>query len=172
METFTVEGMICEANCAATVKRTAMSVKGVVNADVDLPKKLLIVEYAESVDRSLTSDHVVRAVEASGYTVKWGNGKCVRYVKVTGMFCQHCVGTVEKAVGAIPEVKSVVVDLDNHMATIIVSSDSGEITHNIIDTIESVGYDAEVVEGSRDVTLYITGMVRRDFTSHRHTIDN
>lgn len=168
METFTVDGMICEANCAATVKRTAMNVKGVSSADVDLPKKLLIVEYAENADLSLISDQVARAVESSGYTVKWGNGKCVRYIKVTGMFCQHCVGTVEKAVGGIPEVKSVAVDLDKHMATVIVTSDSDNITRSIVDAIESVGYDAEIAEGSRDVTLYIAGMVRTADIISRH----
>ena len=159
METFKVTGMICEANCAKSVQTAALNVKGVTGAVVDFPRSILQVTFVENGDVTSLSDEVARAVEATGYTVKWGDGKCVRYAKVTGMFCEHCVGTVQKAVGAIPEVSSVVVDLAKHVATVIVNSESSDVTDKIVEAIESVGYDAELFAGSRDITLHIAGMV-------------
>ncbi len=97
------------------------------------------------------------AIENAGYTVEWGNGLTVKYFKIDGMFCGHCVGTVERALRVVNGVKNALVNLDKHIATVIVSPECN-ITE-IIDAVSNVGYDATPYEGSRDVYLQISGMV-------------
>lgn len=81
----------------------------------------------------------------------------MKYFKIDGMFCGHCVGTVERALRPINGVKNVVVNLDKHIATVIITPDCK--VSDIIETVSNVGYDATPYEGSRDVYLQITGMV-------------
>ena len=105
------------------------------------------------------SDKIAIAIENVGYTVKWGLDLSIKYFKINGMFCQHCVNTVQKSIQSVSNVKSVLVDLNRHIATVILNSNCNE--SEIIDAIVSVGYDAIPYEGSRDVYLQITGMVQR-----------
>lgn len=60
--------------------------------------------------------------------------------KVEGMACEHCVRAVTNAVGALPGVGSVSVDLGQK--TVAVQFDSAKSTvENIVAAIEDQGYD-------------------------------
>ncbi len=61
-------------------------------------------------------------------------------LKVDGMSCEHCVKAVTKAVGALPGVTGVAVDLQ--AKTVTVDHDSGKATlEQIRVEIEDQGYD-------------------------------
>lgn len=138
-----------------TVRNTALSIEGVETASVHFPQNLLEITYI-SLDPQLTYA-VAIAIENSGYTVEWGNGISIVYLTIGGMFCNHCVGTVHKALVNLIGVKSANVDLNRHIATVVI--DAGTNLATLIDAVESVGYDAAAYEGSRDVYLSISGMV-------------
>lgn len=60
-------------------------------------------------------------------------------INVEGMSCEHCVKSVQKAVGAILGVESVVVDLS--AKTVTVEHDSDVKLDKIKEEIEDQGYD-------------------------------
>jgi copper chaperone len=123
---------------------------------MDYPKKLLHVTF-DSSNPSLV-DRVAMNIENAGYTVEWGKeGFKVKYYKIDGMYCSHCVGTVERVIQPIRGVKNVLVNLDRHIATVIV--DSSFKSEEFIEAISGVGYEASPYEGSRDIYLRIDGMV-------------
>ena len=47
------------------------------------------------------------------------------------MFCRHCARTVEKVVGVIPKVSSIVADLDHHNMAVVVLT-GGKVNSDII----------------------------------------
>ncbi|KAF4719111.1 hypothetical protein FOZ62_004797, partial [Perkinsus olseni] len=72
-------------------------------------------------------------------------------VKVGGMTCSSCVSTVENAVNALPFVDSCSVNLVTTKAEVKIHAAAvdlqpgSEPVEEIVDTIESVGFEAEVV---------------------------
>jgi Cu+-exporting ATPase len=60
---------------------------------------------------------------------------------IEGMTCGNCSGTVERAVSALPSVKSVVVSLMTNRAEVKFQTDVSEI-EKVIEAIEDVGFDA------------------------------
>lgn len=63
---------------------------------------------------------------------------------VTGMSCEHCVATVEKAVVELEGVKKVKVNLKKEKAT-VKFDESCLTTHAIISAIEAKDFHAEVM---------------------------
>jgi len=61
-------------------------------------------------------------------------------IKVDGMSCEHCVKAVTGAVGALPGVSDVVVDLDAKTVTIEHDPNKTDVA-NINSAIEDQGYD-------------------------------
>ena len=71
----------------------------------------------------------------------FGN-KIEKTIKIEGMSCMHCGKKVEQALKAIPEIKSVKVDLEEKIAKIILKK---EIENMIIEkAVQEAGF--EVVE--------------------------
>ena len=65
-------------------------------------------------------------------------------LKVTGMSCGGCVGTIEAALTAVPGVSSATVSLANHEATVQFSE--GQTSHEQLQSaIEKAGYGVEKV---------------------------
>ena len=60
-------------------------------------------------------------------------------INVEGMSCEHCVNAIQKAVGALPGVESVVVDLSAKTVTVEHGSDVN--SDKIKEEIEDQGYD-------------------------------
>ncbi len=137
------------------MRKCAEEVEGVSTAIVDFHRSILQISYNSNSED--LPDQIAMAVENAGYTVEWGNGLTVKYFKIDGMFCGHCVGTVERALRVVHGVKNVVVNLDKHIATVIAHPDCN--ASDIIEAVSNVGYDATPYEGSRDVHLQIGGMV-------------
>jgi len=63
-------------------------------------------------------------------------------LKVGGMTCGGCVNSVTNVLRALPGVEKAEVDLDKAAAT--VTFDAAKLTRaNMVDAVESAGYDAE-----------------------------
>jgi copper chaperone len=133
-------------------------VTGVTNVSLDYLKKLLHVTYDSHLDPQIIYQ-IALCIENAGYSVEWGKGDRyhIKYYKIDGMYCNHCIGTVERAIQPIHGVKHVIVNLDKHNATVIV--DPSFQSEELIEAISSVGYDATPYEGNRDIYLRIEGMV-------------
>jgi len=80
--------------------------------------------------------------------------------EVSGMTCASCVRTVEMAVGRVPSVQSVAVNLLAGEAAVTLASQEADLT-DVILAIERLGYDAVLKESpspAGSVTLLVEGM--------------
>mmetsp|Transcript_17374 Transcript_17374/g.29091 ORF Transcript_17374/g.29091 Transcript_17374/m.29091 type:complete len:1503 (+) Transcript_17374:65-4573(+) len=158
-DSFGVSGMMCVTNCAVKVKEAALAIDGVKNAEVDFDNKTLHVDYSNGFIPSDIHDGVALAVQSAGYDVQWEGKKHLLYLRVEGMTCGHCVGTVQRAISSIEGVRHVAVNLEQKIAAIALNAEfksSRTFAHSIISAIEDVGFEAEVYSGnSRDITISV-----------------
>ena len=76
---------------------------------------------------------------------------------VDGMMCGHCTSTVQAALEAVPEVSSVVVDLETKLAR--VSSSEGVVVEALISAVVAMGKTAELVQPAAETVLNVKGMM-------------
>lgn len=67
-------------------------------------------------------------------------------LEVEGMGCEGCVAAVEKALRAVPGVRTVTVDLEAGRATV---EQEGADRAALVRAVEKAGYDARPAEGPR-----------------------
>jgi len=128
-----VVGMSC-ASCVATVEAAVKSVRGVHTASVNLTASKAFITYDPSVTGPAELERAIRDV---GYEI----GRETLRLQVTGMSCASCVASIEGAVGNLPGVASVAVNLSGGTAT--VEYDAGTVTPaQIKQTIRDLGYEA------------------------------
>ena len=65
-KTFCVEGMMCE-HCKKKVEETALSLKGVKSASVDLESKTLSVSYSP---KKIEIEDIMLSIKEAGFEVK------------------------------------------------------------------------------------------------------
>jgi Cu+-exporting ATPase len=134
-----VRGMTC-ASCVAHVEEALKGVRGVKGVVVNLATGKASVEYDQA-EASLTA--MKKAVDEIGYEVVLNTAK----LQVTGMTCASCVANIEKAVGDLPGVEKVVVNLAMESAQLEYAPDITPLPE-IRKAIQEIGYGvAEKVEG-------------------------
>ena len=123
-----ITGMTC-ASCVLTIEKAVLSVKGVNNVVVSLPSEQAEIHYDSAVtgvaevlskidmigfDAHLKSDGPDATADDSE-----SDADTVRAVfEVLGMTCASCVRTIEKAIGRLDGIKSVVVSLPLQLADV------------------------------------------------------
>ncbi|MCO6186772.1 heavy metal translocating P-type ATPase [Rhizobium sp. L1K21] len=104
-----VSGMSC-ASCAGRVEKVLAAVPGVKQASVNLAAESALVEYEGENGPQLLSG----ALEKAGYPAV----ESELTLDVEGMSCASCVSRVEKALSAVPGVKSATVNLASETASV------------------------------------------------------
>ena len=128
-----VEGMMC-GHCTASVEKALHEVPGVSHVTVSLERN------QATIDGTASSDALTAAVRAAAYGVEALPPTSLR---VEGMMCGHCTGSVEKAMREVPGVRAVVVNLEAKRA----------IAYGVVDpaaliaAVEPAGYTAELISG-------------------------
>lgn len=108
--TLPVSGMSC-ASCVAKIEKALKNTEGVTSARVNLAAGRAAIAYDPS--RVGLTD-LASTVEGLGYRVPWDHIDLL----VLGMMGTHCQANIEKAVGAIPGVVRVSVDLARESASV------------------------------------------------------
>ncbi|MBS0564875.1 MAG: copper-translocating P-type ATPase [Proteobacteria bacterium] len=121
--------MTC-ASCVGRVERALAAVPGVARTEVNLATETARVELAAPVSRA----DLAAAVERAGYEVAPER----RELAVTGMTCASCVGRVERALGAVPGVRSASVNLATERASVLGTA----ATADLIAAVARAGYEA------------------------------
>jgi heavy metal translocating P-type ATPase len=133
-----IVGMTC-ASCVGRIERALKAVGGVTDVSVNLATERAGVTVAGPVERGA----LVAAVENAGYEVLGG----AIDLSIEGMTCASCVGRVERALGAVPGVRSASVNLATERARVEVS---GAVNPEaLVAAIEAAGYDARELGNSR-----------------------
>ncbi|TWC23955.1 Cu+-exporting ATPase [Pseudomonas sp. SJZ085] len=127
-----IAGMTC-ASCAGRVERALNKVAGTRAVSVNLATEQARVQASE---QSLPA--LIEAVEQAGYHVPVQTLE----LNIGGMTCASCVGRVERALGKIPGVSGVSVNLANERAHLELL---GQVDPQIlIDAVKRAGYEASV----------------------------
>jgi len=133
-----ITGMTC-AGCASRVEKALLTAPGVASAEVNLALEKARVQFAEGADRAPAD--LVEAVERIGFGALQKSLETRRIeLAVSGMTCSACVARVEKALTVVPGVLEASVNLATEKAVITAS---GEITRELIDAVEKMGFSAE-----------------------------
>lgn len=128
-----IEGMTC-ASCVSTIEKALLNLQGVKSAKVNLAAGKAYIEYIEE---KISVTEMAKAVKDVGYQA----GMEEVSLSVHGMTCASCVSKVEKAVGQLPGVVKVVVNLAAE--TVKVDFYPGSITkQDIKHEIGQLGYTA------------------------------
>ena len=132
-----IEGMSC-ASCVRRVEMALGKVPGVASVNVNLATERATVMLAEPVE----AQQLVQAVQKMGYDVP----ESTVVLQVDEMSCASCVGRVERALKAVPGVRSASVNLATERATV-----SGLAPVAVLlAAAEKAGYPARVVDGGED----------------------
>ncbi|WP_018606618.1 heavy metal translocating P-type ATPase [Uliginosibacterium gangwonense] len=128
-----IEGMTC-ASCSARLERNLRAVQGVHEASVNLASERASVRGEASLDA------VLQAIQRAGFDVPVHKID----LEVRGMTCASCVARVEKALGRVPGVTEVEVNLATEMARIQTRLDADVAP--LIQALEGAGFEGNLRE--------------------------
>jgi Cu+-exporting ATPase len=134
-----VKGMTCAA-CVARVERALKRAEGVVEARVNLTTEEAFLRLQEGVDLK----EVLKRVEEAGYEPVVARAE----IPVKGMTCAACVARVERAIGKLPGILSVSVNLATEKAFVEYLPDTVSLSR-IRQAIREAGYEPLAVEEER-----------------------
>ncbi|KAF1787948.1 P-type ATPase, subfamily IB [Phytophthora cactorum] len=152
---FHVEGMSCAA-CVKAIEDYVGKTEGVLHCRVGL-----ISQKAEvSFDRDLIKDEqtsLQKLIQDAGYkttfshVVEPGDEDSLELkFTVTGMSCAACVGKIETAVGKLPGVTKVLVNLPLNKAQVHLKQLAKTGPRDVLECINGLGYSAEVALETTD----------------------
>lgn len=110
--TLKISGMSC-AMCAKNIESALSTLDGVKYVSVNLNSESSFIRYDPEV---VNLKRIIETIENTGYGVEMEER--VVKVKIGGMSCASCAKTIENAVGSLPGVKSVSVNLATESAKI------------------------------------------------------
>ena len=138
-----ITGMTC-ASCVARVEKGLRKVPGVNDVSVNLATEQATVTAGKDV----TTAELITAIQQAGYDV------AVQEINlgIQGMTCASCVGRLEKALGKVPGVRSVSVNLATEQARIEVNA--GTSPESLQQAVHDAGYEvaASVESASTQTT--------------------
>ena len=150
-EKFDVSGMTC-SSCSTHIDKAISALPGVKSVNVNLLGNSMTVEYDES---KLNTNSIIGAVAKSGYTATLDDDTYAsaplkvkkEKFNVSGMTCSSCSAHIDKAISALPGVKSVNVNLLGNSMT--VEYDESKLnTNSIIEVVAKSGFTATLNEST------------------------
>ena len=132
-----IAGMTC-ASCAGRVERALGKVPGVQAVSVNLASEQARVEAPASALPALLA-----AVQKAGYSVP----QRTLELQIGGMTCASCAGRVERALGKVPGVQAVSVNLASERARI--DAMNNVELQALLATVEKAGYSASPIDSTR-----------------------
>ncbi|MEN5142825.1 heavy metal translocating P-type ATPase [Pseudomonas juntendi] len=133
-----ISGMTC-ASCAGRVERALRKVTGAEQVSVNLTTEKARVQAPAN---SLPA--LIHAVREAGYVVPTHTVE----LQIGGMTCASCVGRVERALGKLPGVEQVSVNLASERAHLEVLAAVDD--NLLIETVQKAGYSASLPQAAKD----------------------
>ena len=123
-----IKGMSC-MSCVGRVEKALAKVAGVTAVSVNLATETATVEGEQ-----LSAAALQQEVQQAGYQLQLVE----KQLAIAGMSCASCVGRVEKALSALPQVLSVTVNLATEQAQLTLLSALGD--SELAATLKNAGY--------------------------------
>ncbi|MGG2395846.1 heavy metal translocating P-type ATPase [Pseudomonas sp. SH1-B] len=134
-----IQGMTC-ASCAGRVERALRKLPEVANASVNLAS-----EHARIEAPAGSLNQLINAIEGAGYAVP----SHALELGIEGMTCASCVGRIERALGKLPGVTRVAVNLADEKARLQVLA--GFDPQQALQAVAAAGYQANVIDDDTPV---------------------
>ncbi len=131
-----IQGMTC-ASCAGRVERALRKVPDVTDASVNLASERARIEAPAN-----SLEQLIGAIENAGYSVP----SQPLELAIEGMTCASCVGRIERALGKVPGISQVAVNLADEKARLQVVA--GFDPQQALKAIANAGYKAAVQSDS------------------------
>src|SRR4051812_44374926 len=133
-----IAGMSC-ASCASRIEKALERADGVISANVNLAneKATIVADLSRTSARALA-----QVVNDTGYKAVTSH----RSLQIGGMTCASCVARVERALGRVPGVVSVSVNLASERADIETVGDVS--SESLLAAIDDAGYEAKLADES------------------------
>ncbi|KAJ7562035.1 hypothetical protein O6H91_03G053000 [Diphasiastrum complanatum] len=167
--TLNVTGMECAA-CAATVERSVKHLPGIVDAQVTALHQKARVIYHPAFVKEKTICEVIQGAGFGATIVEDStkeNSVRVCRLRVKGMTCTSCSGSIESAIKKVHGVKWAAVALAIEEAE--VHYDPNVVNHTkIMETVDDVGFECEVIstgEERNKVELKLEGVTSQETIS-------
>jgi Cu+-exporting ATPase len=133
-KTLNIEGMHC-ASCVLAVEKSLNKLEGVEQASVNLATESAAISYDEE---KISYDNLRHAVEEAGYAIA-GEETQTRTLKIEGMHCAGCVGSVQQSLEKLDGVQEAGVNLATESATVTYT---GDLTlQDFEKAVERAGYE-------------------------------
>ncbi len=118
-----VEGMMC-GHCENRIKEALESVPGIIEAVADHTTGLAEIRYTGEPDEAAMASAIADAdYQYIGMKENKEDNTMTKTIKIEGMSCGHCSGTVTKALEQIEGVESAVVSHENGTAVVTLAKD-------------------------------------------------
>ncbi|KAK1945850.1 Copper-transporting ATPase HMA5 [Phytophthora citrophthora] len=152
---FHVEGMSCAA-CVKAIEDYVGKAEGVLHCRVGLISQKAEVSFDHDLIQNARQE-LQKMIQDAGYkatfshVVEPGDDDSLELkFTVTGMSCAACVGKIETAVGALPGVTKVLVNLPLNKAHVHLKQLSKTGPRDVLECINGLGYSAEVAQETTD----------------------
>ncbi|KAI9271181.1 hypothetical protein EDC94DRAFT_597411 [Helicostylum pulchrum] len=157
---FRVSGMTC-ASCVNSIESGLLAVEGIMTTQVSLLAESATVEYTAS---EITTQYIIDTIEDMGFSASLIleniNSACNKLqLQIYGMTCASCVNGIEKGLKKLGGVNAVSVNLMTESA-VIDHNPSTIGARELVEAIESLGFNAIVSDKSRNVQLESLSKVR------------
>ncbi|WP_061240539.1 heavy metal translocating P-type ATPase [Ectopseudomonas composti] len=129
-----IQGMTC-ASCAGRVERALRKLPQVSNASVNLANEQARIEAPGG-----SLPQLITAIESAGYSVP----SQPLELAIEGMTCASCVGRIERALGKLPGVSHIAVNLADEKARLQVLA--GFDPQQALKAVDAAGYKASLLD--------------------------
>lgn len=143
---FKITGMTC-ASCAGSIEKKVGKLPGVHTVSVNLATEKMTVDFDETVN---SNQDIREAVDKAGYKAEDQVESNGVKLKITGMTCASCAGTIEKKVSKIDGVSNVRVNLATEILTCEIDT-SKTSKAAVRQGVESAGYGWEEIKNTNTV---------------------
>ncbi|KAJ1566125.1 hypothetical protein HK405_010908 [Cladochytrium tenue] len=145
-----VRGMTC-ASCVATIENSLRREPGILACSVALLAESAEVRYDP---QRLAPADIVSMIDDLGFEAELGAQKVDGAVdlKIFGMTCSSCSGTIEREVGQLDGVTSVAVNLLGEVGHIVYDKNKLGV-RDLVEKIESLGFDALVCDSGSNMQV-------------------
>jgi Cu+-exporting ATPase len=145
-EILKINGMTCAA-CAKNVERVTGKLVGVTESSVNFASEKLNIAYDET---KLTVEDIKKAVSKAGYEALEEVTAKEVLIPIQGMTCAACAKTIERAVGKLKGVESVLVNFATEKASIKYNPTAVRLSE-IKQAIAKAGYKALEIQNETRV---------------------
>ncbi len=128
-------GVTCQV-CVNKIEKKVGKLEGVEEAVVNFSTEKLTTNYDENI---ITSEKIIEVVKKLGYEIEEINDLKEVELDISGITCQVCVNKIEKKVGKLEGVNSVVVNLANSRGKVVYDSEKIKLSE-ILEVIKKLGY--------------------------------